>query len=368
MREGWEIIPFEKSIQKVKYTTKIPSSEYLPVGQFPIVSQEEGLISGYWNNSGDVFHHSKPVVIFGDHTRIIKYVDFDFVLGADGVKILLPVEGLSAKFLSYYLRWYKVPSLGYSRHFKLLKEASVPVPTIQEQERIINELDCLSEVITKKKKQLEELDKLAQSIFNDMFGDPIANERRWEAKTIGSFCADVRYGTSRAACEGGRYKYLRMGNLTYEGGIDLTDIKRIDIPEKEVDKCLVRKGDILFNRTNSLDLIGKTCLFDFDEEMVIAGYIIRVRLRSSVLPVYLVRALNTPPMKLMLKSIAKGAVNQANINAKEFQAIKIPIPPLDLQNEFAQKIEAVKKQKEQVKRSIVETETLFNSRMDYWFN
>ena len=71
MREYWEIVPFDRSIQKVKYTKKVPSSDYLPVGAFPIVSQEEGLISGYWNNDADVFHHYKPVVIFGDHTRII---------------------------------------------------------------------------------------------------------------------------------------------------------------------------------------------------------------------------------------------------------------------------------------------------------
>ncbi len=368
MREGWKIIPFEHSIQKVKYTTKVPSSDYLPEGEYPIVSQEEGLISGYWNNSADVFHHSKPVVIFGDHTRIIKYVDFDFVLGADGVKILLPVEGLSAKFLSYYLKWYKVPSLGYSRHFKLLKEASVPVPPVQDQEKIVAELDCLASIIANKKKQLAEMDNLAQSIFYDIFGDPLANEKEWNTYTIGSICSDVRYGTSRAACDGGHYKYLRMGNLTYVGEIDITNIKYIDIPDNEIDKCIVRKGDVLFNRTNSLDLVGKTCLFDFDENMVIAGYIIRVRLCPAVNPVYFVSVLNTSQMKKLLKSIAKGAVNQANINAKEFQSIEIPIPPKILQEEFSRKIEKIKKQKELIEKSIAETETLFNSRMDYWFN
>ena len=251
---------------------------------------------------------------------------------------------------------------------KRLEQAPIPIPPIHEQERIVAELDCLTGIIEKKKQQLEELAKLAQSIFYDMFGDPIVNEKGWETSNIGSLCADVRYGTSRPACDGGKYAYLRMGNLTYEGSIDLTDTKRIDIPDNEIEKCIVRKGDVLFNRTNSLDLVGKTCLFDLDEEMVIAGYIIRVRLNRLVLPVYLVRTLNTSRYKNVFRALAKGAVNQANINAKEFQSVVIPVPPLNLQEHFAKKIEAIEKEKELVKRSIVETETLFNSRMDYWFN
>ena len=103
MKQGWEIIPFEDSIVKVKYTTKVPSNDYLDKGLYPIVSQEEGLVCGYWNNANDLFKVSTPVVIFGDHTRILKYIDFDFVLGADGVKILQPIENINAKFLNKIL-------------------------------------------------------------------------------------------------------------------------------------------------------------------------------------------------------------------------------------------------------------------------
>ena len=85
MKQGWGIRPFEKCIEKVKYTTKIATCDYSTMGAYPVVSQEEEYISGYWNNAEDVFKVSKPVVIFGDHTRVLKYVDFDFVLGADGV-------------------------------------------------------------------------------------------------------------------------------------------------------------------------------------------------------------------------------------------------------------------------------------------
>ena len=369
MKQGWGIRPFEKCIEKVKYTTKIATCDYSTMGAYPVVSQEEEYISGYWNNAEDVFKVSKPVVIFGDHTRVLKYVDFDFVLGADGVKILQPIDAINAKFFLYYLIASKMPSLGYSRHYKLLKELNVPVPPIAEQEKIVAELDCLSGIIEKKKQQLKELDTLAHSIFYEMFGDPAINDRELNIKKLGDVVNSVNYGTSSPANDGGRFTYLRMNNLTYAGYLDLKDVKSIDVPDKDLEKCVVRKGDILFNRTNSKELVGKTALFDLNDEMVIAGYIIRVRVKAEeVLPIYVVRYMNTPFMKSYFSELCKGAVNQANINSKELKAIHIPVPSIHCQQEFASKIEAIEKQKELIKQSIQETETLFNSRMDYYFN
>lgn len=243
----------------------------------------------------------------------------------------------------------------------------ISIPPLPIQEQIVSELDKVSEIIEKKKQQVKKLDNLAQSIFYDMFGDPVENEKGWEVKKLGEECSELRYGTSRPAVENGKYGYLRMGNLTISGHLDLSDLKYIDIPENEIEKCLVRKGDVMFNRTNSLELIGKTCLFDLDEPMVIAGYIIRVRLKTTLHPRYVVSLFNTQTMKNVLRKMAKGAVNQANINSKELSSINIPIPPLSLQQSFAQKIEVIEKQKELITASIKEAQTLFDSRMDYWF-
>ena len=250
-----------------------------------------------------------------------------------------------------------------------LKKYTILVPPRAEQERIVEELDCLSGVIEKKRGQLKELDALAQSIFYQMFGNPITNEKRWEVKKLGEVANSVNYGTSSPATEGGYYTYIRMNNLTYSGYLDLNDVKKIDVSENEMEKCIVRKGDILFNRTNSKDLVGKTALFDLDEEMIIAGYIIRVRVNADVvLPIYVVRYMNTPFMKTYFRNLCKGAVNQANINSKELKAIPILMPHIELQQEYAEKIEAIEKQKELIKQSIAETEELFNSRMQYYFN
>lgn len=285
---------------------------------------------------------------------------------------------LFLRFLQCYFRSLKVKN--YIDSIKVgvaqmnlslgqLKDFPIIIPPIPEQSRIVEELALLSNIIEKKRQQLSELDNLAQSIFYDMFGDPVTNEKGWEVKTIGDIVLSVNYGTSSPASEDGKYKYLRMNNLTYSGFLDLKDLKTITIGEKEYEKYVVRKGDILFNRTNSKDLVGKTALFDLDEEMIIAGYIIRVRTNSQmVLPIYVVKHMNTPYIKQYLANLCKGAVNQANINTKELQKIPICIPPLSLQQLFAQKIEAIQKQKELIKQSIAETEELFNSRMDYYFN
>ena len=184
MAESFEIRPFEECIEKIKYTTKIASQDFKESGRFPIISQEEAFISGYWDNPEDVFHINKPVVIFGDHSRHIKYVDFDFVIGADGVKILSPVKSINAKYFYYFLKWLDIPSLGYSRHYKALKEKSVKVFSETCQQRIVNELDLLTGIIDKKNAQLRDLDALSQAIFYEMFGDPITNDKGWPKRML----------------------------------------------------------------------------------------------------------------------------------------------------------------------------------------
>lgn len=173
-----------------------------------------------------------------------------------------------------------------------------------------------------------------KSQFIEMFGLPENNTHDFKKGTIADVVKDVHYGTSRKATDNGEYGYLKMNNITLNGQLDLSDIKRINIPDNELNGCIVEKGDVLFNRTNSKDLVGKTCAFSIDEPMIIAGYIIRLRMNGKVLPEYLSVYMNLDQSKKLLYSMAKGAVGQANINAQEVQSIAILIPPINLQHEF----------------------------------
>lgn len=141
MTFDWQRRPFEECIEPVVYTEKIQRKDFLEDGAHPIISQEDGLINGYWNDAAALFKTESPLVVFGDHTRTLKYVDFDFVLGADGVKILRPKPFLSPRFFYYQLQTTELPSLGYSRHYRLLKELSIHYPPIPEQQRIVGILD-----------------------------------------------------------------------------------------------------------------------------------------------------------------------------------------------------------------------------------
>lgn len=185
MKQGWEYKRFEACINKTPKPKQVKTEEYNSGTKYPIVSQEDKLISGYYDDESYVFHIDSPVVIFGDHTRVLKYIDFDFVVGADGVKIISPKQELDAKFLLYYLQWYKIPNLGYSRHYKLLKEIQIPLPPKSTQLTIVSELDKINELIRLKKEQLKDYDNLAQSIFYEMFGDPVENDKGWEVKKLG---------------------------------------------------------------------------------------------------------------------------------------------------------------------------------------
>ena len=214
-----------------------------------------------------------------------------------------------------------------------------------EQILICEKLNKLYEIIKLRRQELQLLDELIKARFVELFGDPIKNPKGWEVVTIGDIVTEVRYGTSKPAVEGGKYPYLRMNNLTVDGHLDLKDLKYIDIPDDEMEKCVVRKGDVLFNRTNSIELVGKTAVFDLPEDMVIAGYIIRVRLNERLLPEIFSQYMNLEALKDILRAMAKGAVNQANINAQELQSIKVYVPDMEVQKQFIKMKEQVDKSK-----------------------
>ena len=262
-----------------------------------------------------------------------------------------------------------------SAHGATMKHLTKPVfdalpfylPPLEEQRRIAALLDKVSDLIAKRQAQLDKLDLLVKARFVEMFGDQYTNPKGWETGTIRDVVSEVKYGTSRPAVEGGAYKYLRMGNITFDGHLDLNDLKYIDIPESEIEKCMVKKGDVLFNRTNSKELVGKTCVFDIDEPMVIAGYIIRVRVNERVLPDYLSAVLNSQYGKRTLADMCKTIVGQANINAQELQNIAILIPPVELQCQYSQYIYQIDKVVISIKRSLEKLEVLKKSLLQQYF-
>lgn len=244
-----------------------------------------------------------------------------------------------------------------------LKKVEITYPSVEQQKLITSTLNLIERLICCRKEQNKKLNKLVKSRFNEMF-----ILRDFPLKRLGELVEEVRYGTSLPATLNGKYGYLRMNNITEDGRLNIQNLKHIDVPEKDLKKYVVSNGDVLFNRTNSMELVGKTCIYELDFDMVIAGYIIRIRTKKNILnPRYLSEFLNFPSTKKFLRNIAKGAVNQANINAKELQDISIPLPPLSLQNEFADFVAQVDKSQLAIQKSLEELETLKKSLMQEYF-
>ncbi|MDP2828922.1 MAG: restriction endonuclease subunit S [Sulfuricellaceae bacterium] len=194
MTARWQSKPFEDCIEKVTYTTKIQRKDFLVVGAFPVVSQEDAFINGYWDGADDVFRAETPLVIFGDHTKVLKYIDFDFVLGADGVKLLPPKEFLVPKFFYYQLQTAQLDSLGYARHYKLLKELEIKYPDRAEQHRIVAILDAAFDGIATAKANAEKNLKNARALFESHLQSVFTKRGAgWVEATIGEVCA-IKHG------------------------------------------------------------------------------------------------------------------------------------------------------------------------------
>lgn len=240
----------------------------------------------------------------------------------------------------------------------------IPYISISEQERIVSELDLLSSIIEKKKAQLKEYDQLAQSIFYDMFGDPVTNEKGWEVKKLGEICTTTSGGTPSKAhpeyYDGGTIPWLRSGEVS-QGFIYKTELY---ITEEGLNNSSAK---IIPIDSVAIAMYGATVgqVGIIKSPMSTNQAICSVYPNDFFIPTYMFHFLLSKKNDF-LKSAVGGA--QPNISQDIIKKTLICIPPLSLQQQFAEKIEAIEKQKEMIKQSIAETETLFNSRMDYYFN
>ena len=356
-------------LTKIK-TGKLDANASSPDGEYPFFtcSKEPLKISSY-------SYDCECVLVAGNGDLNVKYYNGKF----DAYQRTYIIEDnsngrLYLPYLYHFMNGYveelrKLSIGGVIKYIKLrnLTDALIELPEIETQKYIVSILSKIKELIDFRYQELKMLENLIKARFVEMFGDPIENPKNWEITTVGDIVTEVRYGTSKPAVDGGQYPYLRMNNLTADGHLDLRDLKYIDISDEEIEKCVVRTGDVLFNRTNSIDLVGKTAVFDLSEEMVIAGYIIRVRLKENMLPEVFSEYMNLKALKDILRSMAKGAVNQANINAQELQSIRIYLPDIELQKQFVTIKTQIDKSKATVQKALDETQLLFDSLMQQYF-
>lgn len=342
VKAGWQTKSFEDCIESVKYTRKIQRKDFLDDGQFSIISQEAEFTNGYWDDEADVFKVSTPVVIFGDHTQVLKYVDFDFVLGADGVKILQPHDFLCSKFFFYQLQATSFTSLGYARHYRLLKELEVRYPPLPEQQRIVAILDEAFANIATAKANAEKNLRNARALFESHLSAVFSQRGSgWVEKPLVELCTFSSGGTPSK-----NNSSYWSGKIPWISGRDMKSTRLSDsllhISQSAVDESsthmapegtllILVRGMGLAHGAQIAELMV-SCAFNQD----IKG----IHPEPYLIPRYLLFALRDRinASNTVLSNAAHGTLK---IDSTELHSVMIPFPPHEQQQKIVKTIDSL---------------------------
>ena len=284
-------------------------------------------------------------------------------------KVVRPGPRVLAEYLGHYLQTpeyrRRISSLAAGININNLRnehlnDLEIRLPALDEQRRIAAILDQADDLRRKRRQAIERLQQLKSISFETMFLGKSASA--FPRGQIDDLTSSTQYGTSAKAGEDGNYPILRMGNLTYDGEIDTTDLKYINLSPTELAKYTVVAGDLLFNRTNSPELVGKIAVVrERNESYAFAGYLIRLRVNDRGIPEFISAYLNSTRGKAILRGMCKAIIGMANINAQELRRIPIPLPPLDLQYAFAARVAEIDTLKAKHRAHLARLNTLFAS-------
>lgn len=341
----WDVLPFPQAVKDATSgNIKIQKNQYIESGNIPVVDQGQSLYGGFTDDESSRCRSELPAIVFGDHTRIFKYIEESFAIGADGVKILEPLGSLDKRFLFHYLKQLKIESAGYSRHFKFLKETYIPVPPLAEQKRIAAILDKADAIRRKRQQATQLADDFLRVTFMDMFGDPVKNPKGWSISSLtlhGALKNGLNFGKGEA---GSSLRYLGVGDFKSLSSInDMRTLKTIQLNKVPAKDYLLKDGDLVFVRSNGNKALVGRCItvYPNNEPLTFSGFCIRYRVSSDIEPEYLNYLFRTPSMKQKMLKGGQGA-NIQNINQKILSALAIPLPPVVLQKKFCNIVKSYK--------------------------
>lgn len=322
-----------------------------------LVSNGDVLIS--WSGSLGVFEWSEDEAILNQHIFKVVFNKgdinkrfFEYVVSSRINEMKTKVHGITMQHIT-------------KRDFDVIP---IPIPPLSEQQRIVNELDLLSSIIEKKKAQLKEYDQLAQSIFYDMFGDSIENPKGWEVKKMQDVCShivDCPHSTPKKVEYNTLYPCIRTSELK-GGTVQWDTMQYLDEDEYKIRIARLKPlaGDIVFGREGS---IGEAVILPNGYFFSLGQRTMLLRANSTLTTnVFLHRTILSEWVKRQIDAVNVSST-VAHVNIKDFKLFDIPLPPLSLQQSFAEKIEAIEKQKSLIQQSIAETQTMFDYTMDKYF-
>ena len=342
----WATCAVLDSFTKTKVGRKyqVSARDIAQTGEFPVVDQGQEFIAGYCDDQEKLIDFDLPLVIFGDHTRCFKYVDFPFVLGADGTKVLAPNQDLyDPKFYYFALMALEIPSRGYNRHFKTLKEQSLPLPPLPEQKKIAHVLSTVQRAIEAQERIIQTTTELKKTLMHKLFTEGLRNERQkqtaigpipesWEVRKLGDIATTISKGSSPKwqgfqYTESGilfvRSQNVGNGKMLLEERAYLT----AEFNEKER-RSILQSGDILINLVGAS--IGRVALgtdeINGGNCNQAVGF---VRLDGSeclkqLIVYFLLSPWGQEQMRRQKKDIAR-----ANLSLLDIRGFNIPLPPTE---------------------------------------
>ena len=378
MKHGWEYKKLGDFI--TEYSVKNKGNETIPVYS---VTNSQGFCKEYF--SKEVASQDKstykivPYGCFAYNPSRINVGSIDWqdkeerVIVSPLYNVFSVSEKLNQDYLLYFIKskgtmeLINAQATGTVRlnlKLSMLKEFQIPIPSLHQQQSIVSELDKINELIRLKKEQLGDYEKLAQSLFYEMFGDPVENEKGWEVKKLGDI---TKIGTGSTPS--------RNNNDYYQGTIPW--VKSTEVCNCVIDSTEEHISELALNETNCTIYPKNSILIAMYGQGKTRGQVailnIEATTNQAVAAIQPCEICNKIYMfqylRLMYETIrcmARGG-NQANLNLSLVKSINIPLPPLSLQNLFAQRIELIEQQKAEIKSTIADLETLLASRMQYWF-
>jgi len=370
----WRVVKFDQAITRVTRVPKVKQSDYQPIGLVPIVDQGQSFIAGYTDKSP--YKDNLPVIVFGDHTRVLKFVDFPFVAGADGTQVLIPDSTLFDPLFAYYaLSTIDIPSRGYNRHFSLLCESSLPLPPLPEQRAIAHVLRTVQRAKEATEGVIAALKELKKSLMQHLFTYgpvPVTERERvplqeteigplpahWRVVKLGEVALLERGLSWSKADEGSNgIGVLSIPDILTNGR--LNPFPRVHLSKQVTSNKLLVKGDILLvGSSGAARNVGRSGVLREEpaSPLAFASFTIRLRGKPDALlqefAFYLIQS-SWIDFAHFSKRAADG---KYNLQLRQLQSAFIPLPPLDEQREIARMLQAVdaKIAAEQTRRAALE--------------
>lgn len=338
---SYPTVPFGDVVSDVTSSfPRLPKGSYLPEGKYPVIDQGSEEIAGYSNDESMLSSLTEPVLLFGDHTRRFKLPNRPFIVGADGVKVLRPTSALDAAYALHWFRHLDLPSNGYSRHFKFLKETRVPLPPLPEQRRIASILDRAQNRTAKSRDLKSWLADLEFSVYQSFASAGSGSVRLGD---LASFVRGVTFKPESVIDPGeeGALRFMRTTNVKDQ--LDTSDVKAIAPSVKVREEQMLRDGDILVSTANSWNLVGRASYVGvLPWPSTFGGFVSVLRPnRAIVSPRFLYSWFTSPRVQSTLRSFGQQTTNISNLNTARALELRVPVLNVEDRERFENAIAKV---------------------------